>query len=73
MLGTDYGLPQVLDRKKLCFKPPKIDKVKLLIAFIKNSTLMRWIMFWQFKANFTVGKDFLFELYLVPFFHILPL
>ena len=73
MLYTDYGLPQVLDRKKLCFKSPKYDKVKLLIAFIKNSTLMRWIMFWQFKANFTVGKDFSFQLYLVPFFYILPL
>ena len=73
MLYTDYGLPQVLDRKKLCFKPPKYEKFRLLITFIKNSRLMRWIMFWQFKANFTVGKDFLFELYLVPFFHILPL
>ena len=73
MLYTDYGLPQFLDRKKVCFKPPKYEKVKLLITFIKNSTLMRWIMFWQFKANFTVGKDFSFQLYLVPFFDILPL
>ena len=73
MLYTDYGLSQVLDRKKLCFKPPKYEKFRLLITFIKNSRLMRWIMFWQFKANFTVGKDFLFKLYLVPFFHILPL
>ena len=55
MLYTDYGLPQVLDRKKLCFKPPKYEKFRLLITFIKNSRLMRWIMFWQFKANFTVG------------------
>ena len=61
-----------LIEKKLCFKPPKYEKVKLLITFIKNSRLMKWIMFCQFKANFTVGKDFSFQLYLVPFFHILP-
>ena len=46
MLYTDYGLPQILDRKKVCFKPPKYAKVKLLIKFIKNSTLMRWFIFW---------------------------
>ena len=62
-----------LIEKKLCFKPPKYEKFKLLITFIKNSRLMRWIMFCQFKANFTVGKDFSFQLFLVPFFHILPL
>ena len=39
MLYTDYGLPQILDRQKLCFKPPKYEKVKLLLTFIKNSTL----------------------------------
>ena len=73
MLYTDYGLPQILDREEVCFKPPKYEKVKLLITFIKNSTLMKWIMFSQFKANFTVGKDFSFQLYLVPFFDILLL
>ena len=66
MLYTDYGLPQILDRKKVCFKPPKYAKVKLLIKFIKNSTLMRWFTFWQFKANFTVGKEVLSSLYLIP-------
>ena len=66
MLYTDYGLPQFLDRKKLCFKAPKYVKVKLLIKFIKNSTLMRWFTFWQFKANFTVGKEVLSPLYLIP-------
>ena len=57
MLCTDYGLPQILDRKKLYFKPPKYAKVKLLIKFIKNSTLMRWFAFWKIKANLTVGKE----------------
>ena len=57
MLCTDYGLPQILDRKKLCFKPPKYAKVKLLIKFIKNSTLMRWFAFWKIKANHRVGKE----------------
>ena len=47
MLYTDYGLPQILDRKKVCFKPPKYAKVKLLIKFIKNITLMRWFTLWQ--------------------------
>ena len=47
MLCTDYGLPQILDRKKLYFKPPKYAKVKLLIKFIKNITLMRWFTLWQ--------------------------
>ena len=42
-----------LTEKKVCFKPPKYAKVKLLIKFIKNSTLMKWFTFWQFKANFT--------------------
>ena len=73
MLYTDYGLPQILDREEVCFKPPKYEKVKLLITFIKNSRLMRWIMFCQFKANFTVSKDFSFQLYLVLFFHTLLL
>ena len=74
MLYTDYGLPQVLDRKKLCFKPPKYEKFRLLITFIKNSRLMRWIMFWQFKANFTVGKDFSFHSSYIwsPFFTSFP-
>ena len=66
MLYTDYELPQILDRKKACFKPPKCAEVKLLIKFIKNSTLMRWFTFWQFKANFTVGKEVLSSLYLIP-------
>ena len=66
MLYTDYGLPQIPDRKKVCFKAPKYAKVKLLIKFIKNSTLMRWFTFWQFKAKFTVGKELLFPLYLIP-------
>ena len=68
MLYTDYGLPQILDRKKVCFKPPKYAKVKLLIKFIKNSTLMKWFTFWQFKTNFTVGKKVLSPLYLIPHF-----
>ena len=55
-----------LIEKKVCFKPPKYAKVKLLIKFIKNSTLMRWFTFWQFKANFTVGKEVLSSLYLIP-------
>ena len=45
MLHTDYGLPQVLDQKDVCFKAPKYAKFKLLIKFIKNSTLMRWFTF----------------------------
>ena len=57
MLCTDYGLPQILDRKKVCFKLPKYAKVKQLIKFIKDSTPMRWFTFWQFKANFTVGQE----------------
>ena len=56
MLYTDYGLPQIPDRKKVCFKAAKYAKVKLLIKFIKNCTLLRWFTFWQFKANFIVGK-----------------
>ena len=52
MLYTDYGLSQILDRKKVCLKPSEYAKVKLLIKFIKNSTLMMWFTFWQFKANF---------------------
>ena len=66
MLYTGYVLPQILDQKKVCFKAPKYAKVKLLIKFIKNSTLMRWFTFWQFKANFTVGKEVLSSLYLIP-------
>ena len=58
MSFTDYGLPQFLDRKNVCFKPPKYTKVKLLIKFIKNSTLFGRFTFWQFKANFTVIIDF---------------
>ena len=46
MLYTDYGLPQILDRKKVCMlKPSKYAKVKLLIKFIKNGTLMMWFTF----------------------------
>ena len=41
MLYTDYGLPQIVNQERVCFKPPKYAKVKLLIKFIKNSTLMR--------------------------------
>ena len=41
MFYTDYGLPQFLDRKKVCFKLPKYAKVKLSIKFIKNSTLIK--------------------------------
>ena len=66
MLYTGYVLPQILDQKKVCFKAPKYAKVKLLIKFITNSTLMRWFIFWQFKANFTVGKEVLSPLYLIP-------
>ena len=65
MLYTDYRLPQILDRKKVYFKP-KYEKVKLLIKFINNNALMRWFTFWQFKANFTVGKEVLSPLYLIP-------
>ena len=68
MLYTDYGLPQILDRKKACFRPRKCANVKLLIKFIKNSTLMGWFTFWQLKANFTVGKEVLSPLYLIPHF-----
>ena len=68
MSYTNYGLPKVLVRKNVCFKPPKYAKVKLLIKFIKNSTPMRWFAFWQFKENFTVGKEVLFPLYLIPLF-----
>ena len=68
MLYTDYGLPQILDLKKVCFKSPKYTKVKLLIKFIKNSTPMRWFTFCQFKANFTVDKELLSPLYLIPHF-----
>ena len=68
MLYTDYGLSQILDRKKVCLKPSEYAKVKLLIKFIKNSTLMLWFTFWQFKANFTQGKEVLSTLYLIPHF-----
>ena len=30
MLYTDYGLPQILDQKKVWLKPPNYAKVKLL-------------------------------------------
>ena len=74
MFYPDYGLPQFLDRKKGCFKLPKYAKVKLLIKFIKNSTLMRWFKFWKFKVNFTVGKEVVSVLYLIlPFWHPSPL
>ena len=66
MLYTGYGFPQILDRKKPCFKASKYAKVKLLIKFTKNSALMRWFTFWQFKANFTVSKEVLSPLYLIP-------
>ena len=72
MLYTDYELPQILDRKKVCLKPPKYAKV--LIKFIKNSTFMRWFTFWQFKTNFTVGKKVLSPFYFIPSFrHPSPL
>ena len=58
MSFIDYGLPQLLDRKNVCFKPPKYAKVKRLIKFIKNSTLIGLFIFWQFKANFTATIDF---------------
>ena len=58
MSFTDYGLPQILDRKNICFKPPKYAKIKLLIKFIKNGTFIGWFTFWQFKANFTVTINF---------------
>ena len=51
---TDYRLPQILDRKNMCFKTPKYAKVKLPINFIKNVTLIRWFTFWQSKTNLTV-------------------
>ena len=57
MSFTDYGLPQTLDRRNVCFKP-RYAKVKLLIKFIKNSALIGRFTFWQFKANFTVTRNF---------------
>ena len=68
MLYTDYGLPQILYQKTVCFKASKYAKVKILIRFINNSALMRWFTFWQFNANFTVGKEVLSPLYLIPSF-----
>ena len=56
MLHTDYGLPQILAPKKVCFKPLKYAKVKLLIKFIKNSTFMRWFTFWQIQGKFYSGQ-----------------
>ena len=38
--------------------PPKYAKIKLLIKFIKNGTLIGWLTIWQFKANFTVRINF---------------
>ena len=84
MSFIDYGLPQLLDRKNVCFKPPKYAKVKRLIKFIKNSTLIGQFTFWQFKANFTATIDFTMiytqwaerfhlPLYLIPLSNILPL
>ena len=68
MLYTDHGLPQILHRKMVCFKPPKYAKVKPLIKFIKNSSLMRWFAFRQCKACFRVGKEVSFPLYRIPRF-----
>ena len=52
MSFTDYRLPQILDSKKVCFKPPKHAKVKLY------STLIGLFTFQQLKANFTVTINF---------------
>ena len=30
MSFTDYGLPQILGRKNICFRPPKFAKVKTI-------------------------------------------
>ena len=45
-----------------------LQKSNYQSSLFKNSTLMRWFKFWQFNANFTVSKEFLSQLYLIPLF-----
>ena len=54
MSFTDYGLSQILDCKNICFKPPKYAKIKLLIKFISNCTLIGRFTVWQFQKDFSV-------------------
>ena len=58
MSFTDYRLPQILDSKKVCFKPPKHAKVKLLIKFIKNNTLRGWLTFLTIQGKFYNNNKF---------------
>ena len=48
MSFTDYALPQIPDAKNVCFTP-KLCQSKLLIKFIRNSTYIGRIAFWQIR------------------------
>ena len=63
MLFTDYELPQTLDRINYALN--QYAKVKLLVKFIKNSTLIGRFTFWQFKAKFYSNNKFYNGLYMM--------